>query len=284
LIIYSDGSVLEGLWNGGKFSGRGTFTTKKYKYTGVIRNGRPHGVGSCKQGTKKITCEFKNGKRVLAAVAVAPKVVAPKPAKAVSKPAAPKVPVVPSLAAVAPIAVSKPVSVPVSVPKQQAVATVEQKPVVSPKPAVSKEAVAKSATPNTEKQNALATPHFQFKHNWYVGGKYQIPTSSGYAKDVRRDGDLRIRTENEKFILTLTIGEYEGPGEYPLRYFAGVVSEKGVASYATSSDKVGKVRITKDDGKTISGVFEMTLFRNGNANGGDPKIVNNGSFTVMETP
>ncbi|MBV1882338.1 MAG: hypothetical protein KUG82_11935 [Pseudomonadales bacterium] len=238
LIIYKNGSVLEGQWKEGKFAGRGTFATKKYKYTGVIRNGKPHGVGSCVQGGKKSSCEFKNGNRVVpVVVAVAPKPKPkPKPAKVVPKP------------------VSKPV-------------------VVAPKP-----------KPKPRTPAVSSKPHFQFDHNWYSGGKYRVPVKSGYTKDARHDGDMRIRTENEKFLLTITIDEYKGPGEYPLRYFAGVVSEKGVASYATSSDKVGKVKITRDDGKTVSGIFQMTLFRNGNASGGEARIVNKGSFSVLETP
>lgn len=257
VLTLANGDRLVGNWKKDEIA-KGTYIAKNFQFEGPIHNNQPNGSGTCKVKGKTSPCEYANGKEVVKVVKKEPP---PKPKpKPVPKPALKKE----MSAAVAAVAAAK----------QSGEAAGELSPIAAERPA-------KQEPP---KIPAPTKPEFYYEHNWMPDGKYIHPSGSYFEKDVRNLGDLRIRSENDKFILTFSISDYSGPGEYELGYFAGTTSMKGVATYATSSDESGKLIITHDENGKISGKFELTAYRNGNASGGDSKIIKNGRFTVEGKP
>lgn len=256
VLTLANGDRLVGNWKKDEVVGKGTYIAKAFQYEGPILNNKPNGKGTCKVKGKSSPCEYANGKKVEKVVV---KKEPPKP-KPQPKPVLKKE----TSAAVAAVAAAKKaVDTPANLP-----------PIVAERP----------AQVEPPKPPAPTKPEFYFEHDWAKDGKYIHPSLSYYEKDARELGDLRIRSENDKFILTISISDYSGPGEYELGYFSGTTSMKGVATFATSGENPGKLIVTHDENGKISGKFEMVAFRNGNASGGDGKSIKNGRFTVEVKP
>ena len=262
VLTYANSDRLVGIWTNDKFASKGTYIGKGWRYDGAIAKGKPNGVGQCTVKGKKSSCEYRNGKKVVAVAKKKPepkKAPKPAPVKTVAK----AVKAAPVKAAVAPKPKPKPAVVVADTPKSLP-------PIVAQRPE------------KKEKKKPVVSnrPEFYFKHNWTASGEYQYPSVSWFQRDVRDEGDLRIRTEDDEYVLVLTINDYVGPGEYELNYFNGTTSRKGVASFATSGDKPGTLIITADNGTRISGRFELTAYRNGNVSTGDSRVIREGRFTV----
>lgn len=272
VLTYPNGDRLVGTWANDKFADKGTYIGKGWRYDGAIAKGKPNGAGECTIKGKKSACEYRNGKKVVAVAKAAPK---PKPKPVVKAKPEPKK-----------VAVAKPVKAVAKTPVKAAVKKAEVKKAEPVKVAVAATktlpaiVVARPEKKEEVKAPAPNRPHFFFKHNWTASGVYEYPSVSWFQKDVRDEGDLRIRTEDDEYVLVLTVDDYIGPGEYELSYFNGTTSKKGVASFATSGDRPGKLIITRDDGKRISGEFELTAYRNGNVSTGDSRVIKEGRFTV----
>lgn len=121
---------------------------------------------------------------------------------------------------------------------------------------------------------------FSFKHDWIANGYYDTAPTVWAKFDAIKFGDLKLRAEGGDYELTMVIDEYDGLGAYPLKYFKGVISKPGVASYQTTSTLPGRVVIKFDDGKKIGGYFEFVAYRNGNQSSSEKRTVRGGEFLV----
>lgn len=121
---------------------------------------------------------------------------------------------------------------------------------------------------------------FSFKHDWISHGYYDTAPTVWGKFDAIKFGDLKIRAEGGDYELTMVIDVYDGLGAYPLKYFKGVVSKPGVASYQTTSTLPGRVVIKYDDGKLIGGTFEFVAYRNGNQSSNEKRTIRTGEFLI----
>lgn len=233
-------------------------------------------------------------------------------AKSVVTSAAPALPVVTAATAAAASAIvaAKPV---VKEPKPEVVnkpvPAVEATPVVIPAPAVIEEeddtpkfvrkgkrrgAVKSKSTAKAVKAAASKPAFitgalrsdgtvFAFNHDWIMHGYYDTAPKVTAKFDAIKFGDLKIWAEGGDYELTMVIDEYDGLGSYPLKYFKGVISKPGVASYQTTSTLPGRVVIKYNDGKMVGGTFEFVAYRNGNQSSNEKRIIRSGEFLVPIT-
>ncbi len=121
---------------------------------------------------------------------------------------------------------------------------------------------------------------FSFKHDWIMHGYYDTAPTVWGKFDSIKFGDLKIRAEGGDYELTMVIDVYDGPGAYPLKYFKGVISKPGVASYQTTSTLPGRIVIKFDDGKMIGGTFEFVGYRNGSQSSNEKRTIRSGEFWI----
>ena len=263
-LTYKNGDKLTADWTFGEVSGSGVYAFKKgIEYKGSIVNNKPEGKGQCKEKGVAKPCEFKNGVMVAAPVVVAKVVKKPKPKPKVKPKVKPKPKPKPKLKPkVVPVkasAVNK-----VRAPKK--IAVVKSLPAIKPKPKVY----------FSEKEE------FFYQHN--IGSKaFYEGTSSSWKTKEDDDYALVISTENAEFSMVLNIDDYDGPGTYKLDFYKARISQKGKSAYATSGDKPGKIIITRDTGKLVSGLFEFSAYPNGVLNAGTAYAIKKGKFTVDRT-
>ena len=217
---------------------------------------------------------------------------------------APVLPVVAPTPSV-PTPASKPVIAPVVV-KPVAKPVVKPAPVTVSVPKVEKEVEAttrfarkgkhrsgsKSKKVSKAETNSVAKPAFltgplrsdgaifSFKHDWIMHGYYDTAPIVWGKFDSIKFGDLKIRAEGGDYELTMVIDVYDGPGAYPLKYFKGVISKPGVASYQTTSTLPGRIVIKFDDGKMIGGTFEFVGYRNGSQSSNEKRTIRSGEFWI----
>jgi len=146
--------------------------------------------------------------------------------------------------------------------------------------------VAKAVTTSVAKPAFLKGPLrsdgavFSFKHDWIMHGYYDTAPTVWGKFDAIKFGDLKIRAEGGDYELTMVIDVYDGVGAYPLKYFKGVISKPGVASYQTTSTLPGRVVIKYDDGKMIGGTFEFVGYRNGSQSSNEKRTIRSGEFWI----
>ena len=270
-MVYANGERYEGLWHAGLPSGKGTYylgngdkivavwragdVEKKssiYEFAdGMVFNGtlvklKPHGVGRCIFGSEDKPCEYKRGKKILV--------------KTVSE------------RKVEPILKRSEVlkAVPVAV-KVKPVVLLPPKKKKVPAPVIVKKIYAS----NTEE--------LTFNHSWSNGGHFD-----GSVKlegrviddDTGEEKTLKVISESESMKIRLKVENYKGVGEYSLKFYNARIAMKGKQGYASTEETPGKLRITRDTGKLISGVFSFKSFPYGNETAGSPQRVKNGQFTV----
>lgn len=120
---------------------------------------------------------------------------------------------------------------------------------------------------------------FYYQHDWANAGMFKGVSSFWKTKEDD-DYALVISSENADFVLALNVNDYNGPGKYKLDYYKARITRKNGGSYATSADVPGQLFITRDTGNLISGLFEFTVFLNGNSKADGRFIIKKGKFTV----
>ena len=272
-MVYANGERYEGLWRAGLPSGKGTYSLRNgdkivaiwrvgdieknsstYEFAdGMIFKGnlvklKPHGVGRCIFGNEDNACRYKRGKKVQT------KLVSKRKSAPVIK--KPKIVKTPPIAMVA-------------------------KPVVTPPPPVKKKKVIPPV--KVKKIYSAKNPELKFNHTWGNGGKFDAKVKlEGRVidSDTSEERTLKVVAESENMKIRLKVENYKGVGNYSLKFYSARIAMKGKQGYASTEETPGKLRITRDTGKLISGIFSFKSFPYGNESAGSPQQVKKGRFTV----
>lgn len=307
--------LIAGRWSADKLVGEASVTfANGERYVGAFLNELPHGKGNCKNAAVSATCEFKEGKRLVAESKLA--MVPDRKPEQVAK----LLPVAPSSANAAATGatftrtvVTRNVQTPttdvatasdktsqvIPDPALQAGRSHIDKPLTGPSrppsmadiirrtaaiESVNKAPATAAGIPPVSALQTLA-PQFSFLHDWSGTPVKTSTLPTIFAtKDSINFGDVKIRAEGGDVVVTLVVDEYTGPGKYLLKYFKASIAKEGVASYQTAAAEPGELHVTYDDGKVLKGTFRFVAYRNGNPATQEKKSVSEGLFVVPFKP